>query len=92
MNRNDLTHQIIGAAIEVHKLLGPGPLQSAYEECLCHELALRGTHFEKQTPVPLIYKGTKLECGFRLDLLVGGQVVVELKPLMASARFTRRSC
>src|SRR5258706_12520388 len=52
MNRNDLTPQIIGAAIEVHKLLGPGLLESAYEECLCHELAMRGIHFEKQKPVP----------------------------------------
>ena len=79
MNRNDLTRQIIGAAIEVHKLLGPGLLESAYEECLCHELAMRGIHFEKQKPVQLVYKGTKLECGFRLDLLVEGHVVVELK-------------
>jgi GxxExxY protein len=76
---NELTRQIIGAAIEVHKLLGPGLLESAYEDCLCHELALRGIHFEKQKPIPLVYKGTKLECGFRLDLLVEGEVVVELK-------------
>jgi len=79
MNDTELTRLIIGAAIEVHKLLGPGLLESAYEDCLCHELALRGIHFEKQKPIPLVYKGTKLECGFRLDLLVEGQVVVELK-------------
>ena len=78
MNRNDLARQITGAAIEVHKLLGPGPLESAYEECLCHELAIRGIHFEKQKPIPLVYKGTKLECGFRLDLLVEGQVISEI--------------
>ena len=79
MNDTELTPSIIGAAIEVHKLLGPGLLESAYEECLCHELALRGIHFEKQKPIPLVYKGTKLEFGFRLDLLVEGRVVVELK-------------
>jgi len=79
MDDTALTRAIIGAAIEVHKLLGPGLLESAYEDCLCHELALRGIHFEKQKPIPLVYKGTKLECGFRLDLLVEGRVVVELK-------------
>ena len=79
MNDADLTRSIIGAAIEVHKLLGPGLLESAYEDCLCHEFALRKIHFEKQKPIPLVYKGTKLECGFRLDLLVEGRVVVELK-------------
>ncbi len=79
MTDNEITREIIGAAIEVHKLLGPGLLESAYEECLCHELAIRRIRFEKQKPVPLVYKGTKLECGFRLDLLVEGKVVVELK-------------
>ncbi len=79
MTDTELTRAIIGAAIEVHKLLGPGLLESAYEDCLCHELALRGIRFEKQKPIPLVYKGTKLECGFRLDLLVEGRVVVELK-------------
>ncbi len=79
MNDTELTRAIIGAAIEVHKLLGPGLLESAYEDCLCHELALRSIRFEKQKPIPLVYKGTKLECGFRLDLLVEGRVVVELK-------------
>ena len=83
MNHTELTRQIIGAAIEVHKLLGPGLLESAYEDCLCHELALRGLHFEKQKPIPLVYKGTKLECGFRLDLLVEGRVVVGLKSVDA---------
>jgi GxxExxY protein len=83
MNENELTRQIIGAAIEVHRLLGPGLLESAYEGCLCHELALRRIHFEKQKPIPLVYKGTRLECGFRLDLLVEGRVVVELKSVDA---------
>jgi GxxExxY protein len=81
MNDTELTRQIIGAAIEVHKLLGPGLLESAYEECLCHELHLRGIHFEKQKPVPLVSKGIKLDCGFRLDLLVEGRIVVELKSI-----------
>ena len=81
MPDSELTRRIIGAAIEVHRLLGPGLLESAYEECLCHELSLRGIRFEKQKPVPLIYKDTKLDCGFRLDLLVEGRVVVELKSI-----------
>ena len=81
MADTDLTRQIIGAAIEVHRLLGPGLLESAYEECLCHKLAIRGLRFQKQKPVPLVYKGTKLDCGFRLDLLVEGRVVVELKSI-----------
>jgi GxxExxY protein len=79
MTDNEITHEIIGAAIEVHKLLGPGLLESAYEECLCHEFALRKINFEKQKPVPLVYKTTKLDCGFRLDLLVENRIVVELK-------------
>ncbi len=85
MNDIELTKQIIGAAIEVHKLLGPGLLESAYEECLCHELHLRGLRFVKQKSVPLFYKGVKLDCGFRLDLLVEGRVVVELKSIEAIA-------
>ena len=76
---NEITQQIIGAAIEVHKQLGPGLLESAYEECLCHELALRKVNFERQKPIPLVYKEVKLDCGYRLDLLVEGRIVVELK-------------
>lgn len=79
MELNRLTEQIIGAAIEVHRALGPGLLESAYEECLCRELALRGIPFERQRPLPVEYKGTKLDCGYRLDLLVAHAVVVELK-------------
>jgi GxxExxY protein len=74
-----LTGQIIGAAIEVHKALGPGLLESAYEECLCRELRLRGLGFERQITVPVIYKGLSLDCGYRIDLLVDRTVVVELK-------------
>ncbi len=76
---NTLTGEIIGAAIEVHRALGPGLLESAYEECLCHELTLRGVAFQRQVPLPLAYKGTQLDCGYRLDLLVEDTVVVEVK-------------
>jgi GxxExxY protein len=79
MTENEITRAIIGAAIEVHKLLGPGLLESSYEECLCHELALRQIPFERQQPLPLEYKGIHLDCGYRLDLLVAGLVVVEVK-------------
>ena len=78
---NQLTEKIIGAAIEVHKALGPGLMESAYEECLCRELALRKIPFERQRPLPVAYKGTKLDCGYRLDMLVAGSVVVEIKAL-----------
>jgi len=74
-----LSKEIIGAAIEVHRHLGPGLLESAYEQCLAHELASRGIPFELQKPVPVVYKGIRLDCGFRLDMLVGGAVVVEIK-------------
>jgi GxxExxY protein len=73
------TSPIIGAAIEVHRNLGPGLLESAYEECLCHELHLRGLDCKRQVPLPLLYKGLKLECGYKIDLIVRDQVVLELK-------------
>lgn len=79
MEANNLTGKIIGAAIEVHKVLGPGLLESAYEECLVREFVLRGIPFERQKPLPVVYKDVKLECGYRIDLLVAGQIVVELK-------------
>jgi len=85
MTDNELTHEIIGAAIEVHRLLGPGLLESAYEECLARELSLRGLKYERQKPLPVIYKDVKLECGYRVDLLVEGRVVVELKSVEALA-------
>ena len=68
MDINQLTGQIIGAAIEVHKALGPGLLESAYEECLCRELSLRGFSYERQKEVPVKYKGVRLDCGYRLDI------------------------
>lgn len=73
------TEQIIGAAIEVHRHLGPGLLESAYEECLCHELFLRGLNFERQRPLPLEYKGINLDCGYRMDIVVEEKVILELK-------------
>ena len=76
---NDVSGKIIGAAIEVHKHLGPGLLESAYEECLCCELDLRVIEFKRQVPLPLNYKGLNLDCGYRLDLLVEDKIIVELK-------------
>ena len=78
---DSLSNEIIGAAIEVHKQLGSGLLESAYEECLAHEFTLRQIPFERQKPLPVVYKGTKLDVGYRLDLLVDGLVVVELKAI-----------
>jgi GxxExxY protein len=79
MNINKLTGDVIGAAIEVHKTLGPGLLESAYEECLCHELELREIPYERQKELPIQYKGVKLDCGYRLDLVVADKLVIELK-------------
>jgi GxxExxY protein len=76
---NDITRELFGAAIEVHKRLGPGLLESAYEACLLHELRIRNLTVEQQKGLPAIYKEVKLDCGYRLDLLVEGRVVVELK-------------
>jgi GxxExxY protein len=79
MDINHLTGQIIGAAIEVHKTLGPGLLESAYEECLCHEFHLTELHCKRQQTLPVEYKGIKLDCGYRIDLLVEDLVILELK-------------
>ncbi|MFZ0803771.1 MAG: GxxExxY protein [Terriglobales bacterium] len=75
------TEAIIGAAIEVHRELGPGLLESAYEECFCHELHLRSLNFQRQVELPVVYKGLKLDCGYRLDVMVDNLVVVELKAI-----------
>lgn len=82
---NDVTGRIIGAAIEVHRALGPGLLESAYQGCLCHELSLRGIPFLRQIPLPVVYKGVKMDCAYRLDLLVD-DVVVEIKSVAAIER------
>ena len=77
--RDALSDKVIGSAIEVHRHLGPGLLESAYEECLCHELVLREIAFDRQVPLPLKYKGIHLDCGYRMDVVVEGQLVIELK-------------
>lgn len=79
MDENALSNVIIGAAIEVHKQLGPGLLEAAYEECLAYELGQRQIRFERQKPIPVVYKDVRLDCGFRVDLLVENLVVIELK-------------
>ncbi len=79
MDINQLTGKVIGAAIEVHKALGPGLLESTYEECLCRELQLNDISYERQKSLPIEYKGKMLDCGYRMDLLVADQVIVELK-------------
>ena len=78
---NDLTEVIIGSAIEVHKELGPGLLESTYEECLCFELSERDIQFERQKILPVAYKSRRLDCGYRLDILVADTVVVEVKSI-----------
>lgn len=77
----ELTERVIGPAIEVHRGLGPGLLESAYEECLCHEFHLRSIGFERQVPLPVQYKGVKLDCGYRLDLVVEDVLIIEIKCL-----------
>ena len=76
-----LAEQIIGAGIEVHRALGPGHLESAYEECLCHEFNSRGIPFRRQVPLPVLYKGVKLDCGYRTDIILDDAVLLELKCL-----------
>lgn len=78
---NDISSAIIGAAIEVHRTLGPGLLESAYEQSLAHELSLRQIPFQRQKPLPVDYKGIRLDCGYRLDFLVDDLVVVEIKAI-----------
>ena len=80
---NQITQVVIGAAMDVHRTLGPGLLESAYQECLCRELTIRRIPFEREKPLPLEYKGVRLECGYRLDLLVAGAVVIEVKSVEA---------
>lgn len=82
---NEITHDVIGAAIEVHRQLGPGLLESAYRECLTREFILREIPFEREKPIPVAYKGVQLEAGYRLDFLVAGCVVVEIKAIEALA-------
>jgi len=76
---NSLSEKVIGCAIEVHRYLGPGLLESAYQNCLCKELELSGIQFNSEVPVPVEYKGLKLECGYRVDIVVENSLVLELK-------------
>jgi len=82
---NSITGDIIAAAIEVHRHLGPGLLESAYEVCLCHELSIRGIPFQRQRELPVVYKGLRLDAGYRIDVLAEGTVIVELKAVEALA-------
>lgn len=79
LSLDELGETVIGACIEVHRHLGPGLLESAYEECLCHELSLRGIPFQRQVPLPVTYKSVHLDAGYRLDLMVDGRIILELK-------------
>jgi GxxExxY protein len=93
-DENELTNKVIGASIEVHKCLGPGLLESAYEECLCYELSRRGISFNRQVRRPVSYKGLKLDCGYIMDVVVEDDVVIEIKavssllPIHSSQLFT----
>jgi GxxExxY protein len=77
--RDPLTEQVIGLAIAVHRELGPGLLESAYEECLCYELKNRGLDFGRQVPLAVSYKGVRLDCGYRIDIVVGRKLLLEIK-------------
>lgn len=80
-NLNELTEAIIGSAMEAHRTLGPGLLESTYEICLCRELNIRGISFERQVPIAVEYKGVKLDCGYRADIVVDGRILVEIKAI-----------
>jgi GxxExxY protein len=75
----ELTEAIIGAAIEVHRATGPGLLESAYQNFLAHEFTLRGISFEKEIPLPVVYKGVRLDCGYRMDFVVEDRIILEVK-------------
>ena len=79
MDENEFSNKIVGAAIEIHRSLGPGLLESTYEECLCHELSINGIPFERQVIMPVDYKGNRLDCGYRVDIIVDKKVILELK-------------
>jgi len=81
LNEKALTERILGFAINVHRSLGPGLLESVYEECLCHELAIAPVPFTRQQPIPVVYGSVKLECGFRADIVVDRRVLIEIKSI-----------
>lgn len=82
-SQDELSRQVIGLAMEVHKALGPGLLESAYEECLCYKLAQAGLAFTRQQPLPIVYKGVRLQCGYRLDIVVEERLIIEIKAVDA---------
>ncbi len=83
MTENELANKIIGLAIEVHKALGPGLLESAYKECLFYKIKQAGFSVEKEKPMPLVFENVKLDCGYRIDLLVENKLVIEIKSVIA---------
>jgi GxxExxY protein len=85
MTDKELTHHLIGAAIAVHRELGPGLLEAVYEECLCYEISLLNIPFERQKPIPVIYRGNKLDCGYRADIVVLDRVIIEIKAIASVA-------
>ena len=82
-NFSELSNLVIGSALEVHKTLGPGLLESTYQECMAYELKMRGISFQAEHPLPVQYKGIQLDCGYRVDLLVENEIIVELKSVEA---------
>lgn len=87
MTENELSNIVIGLAIEVHKALGPGLLESAYKECLYYKIIKAGLNGEKEKPMPLIFEEVKLECGYRIDILVENKLVIEIKSVEAKMMF-----
>lgn len=83
MNENDISKKVIGAAIDVHRALGPGLLESAYQRCLMHKIIQSGMFAEKEKPMPLIFEEVKLDCGYRIDILVEHKLVIEIKSVEA---------
>lgn len=79
MSENEIAYKVIGFAIDVHRILGPGLLEKAYEECLYHKIVKAGLNARKQVPMPLVFEDVKLECGYRIDLLVEDKLVIEVK-------------
>jgi GxxExxY protein len=83
MDENELSYKVIGLALEIHNNLGAGLLESSYKECLYHKIFQSGIYIEKEKPMPLIYEGVKLECGYRIDLVVDGKLIIEVKSVEA---------
>jgi GxxExxY protein len=91
-NLNELTDAIIGAAMEVHRTLGPGLLESTHEMCLCRELSIRGIPFERQVPISVEYKGVKLDCGYRADIVIDGTMLLRSKQSIRCCQSMMPSC